>query len=80
MVSITLSVSEKVRELMKRFPEVNWFGLIRKYIELKAEQLSKFEEFKKQLEGEEEFTNWSVKLQRAYRGGKFEELKKKGLI
>lgn len=80
MVSITLSVSEKVRELMAQFPEVNWSGLIRKYIESKAEQLSKFEEFKHQLEKEKDSTEWSVKLQRSSRSGRFEELKKKGMI
>ena len=34
----------------------------------------------KQLEEEKEMTDWSVKLQRASRRGRFEELKKKGLV
>jgi hypothetical protein len=80
MVSITLSVPDKVREQMKAYPEINWSGLIRKYIELKTEQLSKLEELKKQLDIEKEFTDRSVKLQRASRSGRFDELKKKGLI
>lgn len=80
MVSITLSVPEKVRELMKQYPEINWSGLIRRYIEHKAIQLAKFEKFKEQLEKEQEITDWSVKLQRASRTGRLEVLKKKGLI
>ena len=34
----------------------------------------------KQLEKEKEIIDWSVKLQRSSRKGRFEELKKKGLI
>lgn len=34
----------------------------------------------KQLEEEREMIDWSVKLQRASRHGRFDELKKKGLI
>jgi len=80
MVSITLSVPEKVRELMKEHPEINWSGLIRRYIESKAKQLDKFEELRKQLEDEQNITEWSVKLQRASRSGRLDALKKKGLL
>jgi len=34
----------------------------------------------KQLEEEREMIDWSVKLQRASRRGRFDELKRKGLI
>jgi len=34
----------------------------------------------KQLEEEKEMTDWSVKLQRASRKGRFDELKRKGVI
>ena len=34
----------------------------------------------KQLEEEKEMIDWSVKLQRASRRGRFDELKKKGII
>ncbi len=80
MVSITLSVPENTREQMKEFDEVNWSGLIRKFIESKVKQLAKFEEFKKQFEEEQEITDWSVKLQRASRNGRLGTLKNKGLI
>ena len=80
MVSITVSVPPKVKELMKEFPEVNWSGFVKKSIEEKVKKLAKLEEFRKELEAEQEITDWSVKLQRASRSGRLDELKKKGLI
>ena len=82
MVSITLSVPEDTRRLMKQFPEINWSGFVRKSIEQKARQLAAFERLKKQLESkeEQEIIDWSVKLQRASRSGRLDALKKKGLL
>ncbi len=80
MVSITVSVPPKTKELMKEFPEMNWSGFVRKSIEDKAKRLAKLEELKKGLEAEKGITDWSVKLQRISRSGRLEELKKKGLI
>lgn len=79
MVSITISVPEKTRKLMKRFPEMNWSGFVRKNIEQKAEKLAKFEEWKEKFE-EKGTIDWSVKLQHASRSGRLETLKKKGLV
>ena len=62
MVSITLSVPEEVRKLMKDFPEVNWSGFIRKSLEEKARQLKLKEEMLKELEGEEDFNKWADDL------------------
>ncbi|MEK6937087.1 MAG: hypothetical protein AABW58_03380 [Nanoarchaeota archaeon] len=64
MVSITLSVPEEIRKLMKKFPEVNWSGLVRKTIEEKAKELSLKEELLKKLDKEKEFSDWAVKLVR----------------
>lgn len=81
MVSVTVSVEERTRKLMKRFPEMNWSGFVRKSIEEKARQLESFEGMKRKLESEEkEMADWSVKLQHASRSGRLEALKKKGLI
>lgn len=80
MVSITLSVPAEVREKMKRFPEINWSGFVRKAIEEKAKELSWKEKMLKKLKEEQEITEWSLRLQRASRKGRFKELKKKGLI
>ena len=82
MVSITLSIPKEVREQMKRFPEINWSGFVRKVVEEKTRQLAWKEELLKKLESpeEKELIDWSVKLQRASRKGRLEELKKRGLI
>ncbi|MBU1029660.1 MAG: hypothetical protein ABIC91_06575 [Nanoarchaeota archaeon] len=80
MVSITVSVPKETRVLMNKFEEMNWSGFVKKSIEQKTKQLEKLEELKKQLEKENEINNWSVKLQRASRNGRLQELKKKGLL
>ena len=81
MVSITVSVPEEIQKLMKKFPEMNWSGFVRKSIVEKAKKLAEFEELKKRFnEEEKEITNWAVKLQHVGRTGRLESLKKKGLI
>lgn len=80
MVSITVSVPDKTKKLMKEFPEMNWSGFVKKSIIEKATRLVKLEELKKELEDEQDATDWSVKLQRASRSGRLDALKKKGLI
>lgn len=64
MVSITISVPENIRELMKKFPEVNWSALVRKSITEKAMKLKLKEELTKQLEEEKEINDWAVKIVR----------------
>ncbi len=80
MVSVTLSVSRKTKELMNRFSEINWSGFIRKSIEEKVMQLRWKEEMLKKIKEEETFTDWAVKAQRESRKQRLEELKKKGLL
>ncbi len=62
MVSITLSVPEEVREIMKRFPEVNWSGLIRTCITEKAKRLAIKQELSREFEKEKDFSDWAVDL------------------
>ncbi|HII30051.1 hypothetical protein COT48_01735 [Candidatus Woesearchaeota archaeon CG08_land_8_20_14_0_20_47_9] len=80
MVSITLSVPEGVKRRMEHFSEINWSGFIRKAIIEKTDKLTWKEEMLKKLKQEEPLTEWAVKLQRDSRKGRFEELKKKGLL
>lgn len=80
MVSITVSVPNETRREMEKFPEMNWSGFVRKSIVEKVRALGKLEELKKELEKEEAVVSWSVKLQRASRSGRLEQLKRKGLI
>lgn len=81
MVSITVSVPEDIKKLMKKFPEMNWSGFVKKVIEEKVKKLAEFEELKNRFQVEErEVSDWSVKLQHASRSGRLEALKKRGLI
>ena len=65
---------------MKKFPEMNWSGFVRKSIEHKTKLLAQLEEMKKKFKEEQGVVDWSVKLQHASRSGRIDELKKKGLI
>lgn len=80
MVSITLSVSEHIRSVMRTHDEINWSGFIRKIIEKKARDLEKLEALKEQLKKEEHVTDWAVKLQHAARSGRLATLKRKGFL
>ena len=62
MVSITVSVPEDIRKLMKKFPEVNWSGVVRNSITEKAQKLALKEEMLKGLEKEKDFNDWAVNL------------------
>ena len=80
MANLTLAIPSDLKARMERFPEINWSGFIRKAIEEKAKELSWKEELFRKLKDEEDIDDWAVKLQRASRKGRYEELKKKGLI
>ena len=60
---------------MKRFPEVNWSGLVRQCITQKAKQLAIREELLKQFKKEKEFIDWSVELGRKAKMGRAQRLK-----
>lgn len=78
MVSITLSVPENVRELMKKYPEVNWSGFVRTAIESKVKKLAWKEQMLKQLESEKEFDAIALELGREVKQKAWEKLKKEG--
>lgn len=80
MVSVTLSVSKEIRDLMNKFSEINWSAFIRKSIENKVKELSWKEEMMQKLKQEESFTNWAIQKQRDTRQQRLSDLKKKGLI
>jgi len=80
MVSVTLSVPQDVKAKMEKFSEINWSGFVRNAIEEKTKELSWRENMLKKLKEEEEITGWAVKLQRASRKSRYEELRRKGLV
>ena len=75
MVSITLSIPEKTRSIMKEFPEVNWTHLVRASIEEKAKKLLLKRELLNRFEKEKEFVDWSVELGRKAKKGRSKRLK-----
>lgn len=79
MVSMTISVNEEIRQIMKKFPEINWSGFVGKAIEQKVHELQWREEMLRKLEGEREADEWAVNLARGARKGRFEKLRKRGL-
>ena len=64
MVSITLSVPEETRKIMKKFPEINWSGLVRACIVEKTKKLALREKLLEQLKKEKGFMDWSVDIVR----------------
>lgn len=77
MVSVTLSIPEEIKKKMEQHDEINWSGFVRKCIIEKTANLEKTENWIKE---EEDIRDWAVKLQRKSRKGRFEALKRKGLV
>ncbi len=80
MVSITLAVPQEVKEKMDAFDEMNWSGFIRKCIIEKTKELSWKEHMLQRLQEEKPLTEWSVKLSREAKKGRFAALQKKGFF
>lgn len=79
MVSVTVSINDDIRRLMKQFPEMNWSGFVSKAITQKVEEMRWREQMLQKLKAEEEMQEWAVGLQRR-RAGRFEKLRKEGLV
>ena len=82
MVSVTLSIPQETKELMNKFPEMNWSGFIRSCIEEKTRKLSWREEMLKKLKADERagMIDWPVDRLSKSREERLRELKKKGLL
>jgi len=65
MAELRINVSDEIREKVQR-ENINVSALVKRLI--------------KQMEEEKEMIDWSVKLQKSSRKGRFDELKKRGLI
>ena len=76
MVSITLSVPEETRKVMKNFPEINWSGLVRACIIEKANKLVLKEKLLRQFSEETRFNDWAVRLGRKAKKGRLKRISK----
>ena len=77
MVSVTISVPDDVRKLMKQFPEVNWSGLVRTCITEKAKRLEMKQKLLGEFKKEKDFIDWSVELGRKAKKGRYKRLASK---
>jgi hypothetical protein len=77
MVSITFSIPEETRKIMKEFPEVNWTHIVRSSIQEKAQKLALKKELLERLKSPEEqgFIKWSVEIGRKTKAGRAQRLK-----
>lgn len=64
MVSITFSIPDEIRKIMKEFPEINWTHIVRSSIEDKAKRLALKRELLRNFERERELIDWSVNVVR----------------
>ncbi len=72
MPNLTLSIPEELKKKMDANKMINWSEVARRAIEKQINETISDEE--------KETINWSVRLQRAGRSGRLDELKKRGLI
>ncbi|MFH1803172.1 MAG: hypothetical protein ABH864_07035 [archaeon] len=80
MASVTISVPEETRKLMKKFSEINWSGFVKKAIEEQAQRLEWKEKMLSKLKEEQAFNDWAVQTQKKSGKERLKELKKKGLL
>ncbi len=80
MASVTISIPQKTVNLMKRFPRMDWELFVKKRIIEQALALKKIKAIQEELKREKTFSDWAVRLQRASRQGRLEELKRDGSI
>lgn len=80
MANITLSIPDELKNIMSKFPEINWSGLVKISIENKVKHLKWKEQMLEQLESEKEFENWTVEMGRKVNKEITEKLKKRKLI
>lgn len=78
MVSITLSVPKEIKGQMKRFPEVNWSGFVRRSIESKVKQLTWKEKMLRKLKSEKEFDIKAIEIGDKIKKGMWKKYKKEG--
>jgi hypothetical protein len=72
MVNMTLSIPEDLHKKMKEKSDIKWSEVARRAFESRIKENFSDEE--------KEIMNWSVRLQRAGRSKRLDELKKRGLI
>lgn len=78
MSNITISIPQELKKKMEIFPEINWSGFLKKYIESKVERLLWKESMLRQLESEKEFDEIALEIGNKIKQGVWNRLKKEG--
>lgn len=84
MPNVTVSVPEELKQELDKLPEVNWSEAVRTFLSEKVKRESLLRKLDRMLEGskltEEEADKFAIELGRQMKKGRFEELKKLGLV
>ena len=78
MSNITISIPDELKKKIEAFPEINWSGFLKKYIESKVERLVWKESMLKQLESEKEFDEIALEIGDKIKRGVWNRLRKEG--
>lgn len=84
MPNITVSVPEELKQDLDKLPEVNWSEAVRKFLSEKVKREALLRKLDRMLEGskltEEDADRFAVQLGREIKKGRFNKLKKLGLM
>ena len=84
MPNVTVSVPEELKQELDKLPEVNWSEAVRNFLSEKVKRESLLRKLDKMLGNskltEEEADNFAIELGRQMKKGRFEKLKKLGLV
>ncbi|HIG98529.1 TPA: hypothetical protein HA231_03855 [Candidatus Woesearchaeota archaeon] len=84
MPNVTVSVPEELKQELDKLPEVNWSEAVRNFLSEKVKRESLLRKLDKMLGNsrltEEEADKFAVELGRQVKKGRFEKLKKLGLV
>ncbi len=80
MPNITLSIPQELKVKMDKLPELNWSETIREFLSEKVKRALLLKKLDKMLENSELTEEDCIRLGRETKKGRFEALKKQGLI
>ncbi len=78
MSNITISIPDELKKKMEAFPEINWSGFLKRYIESKVERLLWKESMLRKLESEKEFDEIALEIGDKIKQGVWNRLRKEG--
>ena len=80
MPNITLSVTDELKREMDSLPELNWSESVREFLAEKVKRAALLKKLDKMLENSELTEKDALELGRKIKKGRFEKLKRAGLV